>query len=99
MKQFCRNNGFVATSFLALWALLVIIEVKGGLLWLLAPIFFLSLPCVFIGFYVASFRTFFGWSDHAAAFATLTSALMSPMFIVVGVTLITNFKLMIGGHL
>ncbi len=99
MKRFCTYNGLVAVAFLLLWVLLVVVEVKIRLFWFLGPLFFASLPLVFLCFFLASRRAFRGQSAHATGSAVLASAIMSPVFILVGVALATKLKLMIGGHI
>ena len=99
MKRFCAYNGLVAVVFLLLWVLLVVVEVKVRLYWFLGPLFFVSLPSVFVCFFFASWRAVRDRSEHPAGFAALSSVLMSPVFISAGVILVTNFKFMIGGHI
>ena len=99
MKRFCAYNGLVAVAFLLLWVLLVVVEVKIRLYWFLSYIFFGSLPLVFVGFFFASWRAFRDRSEYPAVFAVLSSIVMSPVFIVVGVVAVTNFKFLIGGHI
>jgi hypothetical protein len=99
MKHFCAYNSFVAVAFLLVWVLLVVVEVKIRLYWFPSYFFFGSLPLVFIGFFFASWRALRDRSEHPAGFAALSSLVMSPVFIVVGVVAVTNFKFMIGGHL
>src|SRR5664280_2579907 len=99
MKRLCKYNSLVAVTFFLFWVLLVVVEVKIRLYWFLSYVFFGSLPLVFLAFFFASWRALRDSSKHPASFAALTSIVMSPMFIFVGVTLVTNFKLLIGGHL
>ena len=99
MKRFCAYNGLVAVAFLFLWVLLVVVEVNIHLYWFLSFLFFGSLPLVFVAFFFASWRALRDKSEHPAGFAVLTCLLMSPVFIVVGVIAVTNFKFLIGGHI
>jgi len=99
MKRLCAYNGLVALAFALLWVLLVGVEVKIRLFWFLSYIFFGSLPLVFLSFFVASWRALEAKSDHPAWIAGLLSVVITPVFIFVGVVLVTNFKFMIGGHL
>ena len=99
MKRLCAYNGLVALAFVLLWVLLVVVEVKIRLFWLLSYIFVGSLPLAFVGFFFASWRALKPKSEHPAGTAGLLSVLITPVFIFVGVVLVTNFKLMIGGHL
>ena len=99
MKRFCVYNSLVAVAFLLLWVLLVLVEVKIQLYWFLSYIFFGSLPLVFVSFFFASWRGLRNSSAQAAGIALVSSVVMSPIFIVVGVLLVTNFKFMIGGHI
>jgi hypothetical protein len=99
MKRLIKFNSLVAIAFLVLWILLVVVEVEIRLYSFLSYIFFASLPLVFLAFFFASWRALRDSSKHPAGFAALTSVVMSPVFIFVGVTLVTNFKLLIGGHI
>lgn len=99
MKRFIQYNSAVAFGFLLLWALLVVVEVKLREFEFLKFIFFLSLFLVFVGFFAASFQALRNSSKHPVGFALLSSLLLSPVFIFLGVTLVTNFKFMIGGSL
>ena len=99
MKRFCAYNGLVALAFVLLWILLVVLEVKIRLFGFLSYIFFGSLPLVFVSFFFASWRALKPKSEHPAGIAGLSSLVITPVFIFVGVVLVTNFKFMIGGHL
>jgi len=99
MKRLCAYNGVVALAFALLWVLLVLVEVKVRLYWFLSYIFFASLPLVFVGFFFASWRAVRSTSAYPAGLAGLLSLVLTPVFIFAGVVLVTNFKLMIGGHL
>jgi len=99
MKRLCKYNGIVAFAFVLLWALLVVVEVKIRLFWFLSYIFFGSLPLVFVSFFLASWRALRPTTEYPAGSAGLLSLVLTPVFIFLGVTLVTNFKLMIGGHL
>src|SRR6266487_2417813 len=99
MKRFCTYNGLVALGFLLLWVLLVVVEVKIHLYWFLSYIFFGSLPLVFASFFFASWRAFRHGSESPTGLAALSSVVMSPIFIVVGIVAVTNFKFLIGGHI
>ncbi len=99
MKRLCAYNSLVALAFVLLWALLVVVEVKIRLFWFLSYIFFGSLPLVFLSFFFASWRALRPTSEYPAGIAGLLSVVMAPIFIIVGVVLVTNFKFMIGGHL
>src|SRR6266540_1694673 len=99
MKRFCAYNILVVVVFLLLWSLLVVFEVKVGLYAFLKYIFFLSLPLVFFGFFFACHRALRKTSKNATTLALASSLVISPVFIFVGVVLVTNFKLLIGGHL
>ena len=99
MKRLCAYNSLVALAFVLLWALLVVVEVKVRLFWFLSYIFFGSLPMVFVSFFLASWRALRPTSEHPVGIAGLLSVVMTPIFVIVGVMLVTNFKFMIGGHL
>jgi len=99
MKRFCAYHSLVAIAFLLLWVLLVIVEVKIHLYWFLGVIFFSSLPLVFVCFFVASWRALRDRAKHPAGLAALASLVMSSVFTIAGVVLVTNFKVMIGGHI
>ena len=99
MKRFCAYNGLVAVVFLLLWSLLVVVEVKVALFSFLKYVFFTSLPLLFGSFFVASWRALRSSSQNAVAIALASSVVISLLFILLGVTLVTNLKLMIGGQL
>src|SRR3989442_8219700 len=99
MKRLCTYNGLVAVAFVLLWVLLVVVEVKIRLFWFLGYIIFGSLPFVFVSFFIASWRALRPTSEYPAGKAGLLSLVLTPVFIFLAVTLVTNFKLMIGGHL
>ena len=98
MKRLWAYNGFVAIAFLLLWVLLVVVEVKICLFWFLSYIFFGSLPLVFVAFFFASWRELGSKSKHPARMAGLLSVIITPIFVVIGVALVTTFKSLIGGH-
>jgi hypothetical protein len=97
MRRFLANVGLVAVAFLLLWTLLVVIEVKAHPYSFLKYIFFVSLPAVFICFFVAAWKSF-SHSDACVVIATVSALLISPLLIYFGVVLVTNFKLLIGGR-
>ena len=99
MKRLVTYNSLVAIAFVLLWVVLVLVEVKIRLYWFLGYIFFGSLPLVFVGFFFAGWRALRPTSDDPVGIAGLLSLVLTPVFILVGVTLVTNFKLVIGGHL
>jgi hypothetical protein len=97
MKQYLKYNGLVAIFFLLFWALVALVDAKVGLYSLLGYILLPgSYPCVFVSFYVASWRALRKSSQHPVGFAALSSALMSPILIFLGVTLATNLELVFG---
>ena len=98
MKRLWAYNGLVAIAFLLLWVLLLVIEVKICLFWFLSYIFFGSLPLVFVAFFFASWRALGSKSKHPAGTAGLLSVIITPIFIVIGVVLVTKCKVLIGGH-
>ena len=98
VKRLCKYDGMVAIAFLLLWVLLVVIEVKVRLYWFLSYIFFGSLPLVFLSFLFASWRALRPSSKNPVRTAVLLSLVLTPVFVFAGVTLVTNFKFMIGGH-
>ena len=99
MKRLFKYNSLVAAAFLLLWVLLVVVEVKVRQYSFLSYLFFGSLPLVFSASFFASWRALRNSSKHPAGFAVLTSMVISPVLIFVGVALVTNLKLLIGGHL
>ena len=99
MKRFCTYNGLVALGFLLLWVLLALVEVKIHVYGFLSYIFFGSLPLVFAGFFFASWRAFHERSGSRAVLGALSSAVLSPIFILSCVVAVTGFKFLIGGHL
>jgi hypothetical protein len=99
MKRLFAYNSLVALAFVLLWALLVVVEVKIRLFWFLSYIFFGSLPLVLVSFFFASCLALEPKSKHPAGMAALLSIVLAPIFVFLGVALVTNFKLVIGGHL
>ena len=98
MKRFLAYNSLVVVIFLALWILLVVVEVKINLFSFLKFIYMGSLASVFVAFFVASWRALRPFSRHPIAIAAVSSLLMSPVVIFLGGALATNFKFLIGGH-
>jgi hypothetical protein len=98
MKGFCKSNSLVAALFLLLWILLVIVELKIHPYPFLRFIYAGSLPVVFVAFFLASWRALRNTSKHPAAFAILSSVLMSPVLIFFGGMLAAYFKRKLGGH-
>jgi len=96
MKRFLKYNGLTAASFLLLWGLIVLVEVNWHLYTFLGYVFIGSFPCVFLAFYFASWRALRGTSRHPVGLAALSSALMSPAVIFLGVTVATNIELVLG---
>ncbi len=99
MKRVFTYNGIVAISFVLLWMLLAAVEVRIHLYEFLGPIFFISLPLAFAGFVFASWRALRPTKEDPFVIAFWLSLVVTPVFIIVGVILVTNFKFMIGGHL
>jgi hypothetical protein len=97
MKGFWKSNSLVAAIFLLLWILLVVVELKIHPYPFLRFIYAASLPVVFVAFFFASWRALRS-SKHPAAFAILSSLLMSPVLIFFGGMLAAYFKRMMGGH-
>ena len=97
MKRFFKYNSLVAVVFLLLWTLLVVLDVKTSSYGSLIYIFYGSLPLIFLAFFFATWRALRGSSKHPAGYAILTSVVMSPVIIYVGVTLAVNFFFLIGG--
>jgi hypothetical protein len=98
MKRFLAYNSLVVVTFLALWILLVVVEVKINLFSFLKFIYIGSLALVFVAFFVASWQALRPFSRHPIAIAAVSSLLMSPTVIFLGGALATNFKFLIGGH-
>src|SRR5947208_3518214 len=98
MKRFATFSGLAAIGFLLFWALIVVVEVKVQPFWFLKYMFFASLPLVFVSFFVTAWRAFRP-APNAWGIAVVSSIVLSPIFIFLGVVLITNFKFLIGGHI
>ena len=94
IKPVVFYHSMVALVFLCFWALIVVIEVKIKNFLFLKYLFLGSLPLVFAAFWLAGVR-----SLRSPGFAVASSLLISPVFILVGVSAILRLKLLIGGHI
>ncbi len=94
-------NGLVFVAFVAVWSLIVLIEVKVHPYGFLKYAFFGSLPCVFIAIYVANWAAFSSSrsSEIRRARAMIATLLLAPASILIGVFAALHFKLLIGGHM
>jgi hypothetical protein len=99
MSRVLKYNGLVAIGFLILWILLAVIEVKIQPFWFLKYIFFASIPLIFLAFFLANWRGMDGQTKHPAITGLMVGVVLSVVFVVIAIVVVTNFKLLIGGHL
>ena len=98
MKRFFVYHAVLAAVFLLFWTLLVVVEVKVAPFGFLRWGFLASLPLVFVSFLFASLRALQSRPRLLPVLATVSCAVFSPVFIFVGIVLVTNFKCLLGGR-
>jgi hypothetical protein len=94
------HNGLVFLLFAVSWCLLALIEVKVKPFSILKYLFILSLPSVFVAFYIATWSAL-ATKDSGTRIVRSVAAtvVLSPFFILVGGIVCINFKFWIGGHI
>jgi hypothetical protein len=97
MKRFFKYNSSVAIAFVLLWALIDIIIVKIRPYSFVVYTAYASLALVFLAFFFVSWRALRDSSKHPVGFAALSSIVMSPVFIGIGIIFIKSFRHLIGG--
>lgn len=96
-----KRNIMIATIFIFVWSLLVVIEVKVANFELLKYIYFLTFPLIVVGFVWANKSLIENERSHLGI-EVLNYALgiiISVIFILIGIMLVTNLKLLIGGSI
>ena len=96
-----KLNIILALTFLCVWTLLVLIEVKIGNYVLLKYIYIITILCIVISFIWAN-KNILKNSDNTISITILNygiGLIISLIFIFIGMVIVTNFKLLIGGLL
>jgi hypothetical protein len=99
MKRLALYDGLIALAALFVWIALVVVEVEVRELWFFRYIFWTSLLLLFIAFPAASLVALRDRPEIRGIVTALSVLCVAPAFIVVGVVLVSCFKIMIGGHI
>ena len=97
MKRFFLYNGITAIAFLAIWALLVLVEVKVKEFWFLKYVFWASLLLVVLSFPLVNIAAFNTRPRVATVMAFVSTFIVVPLFIYGGVMFIWELKIALGG--
>jgi hypothetical protein len=97
MKRLLKYDAIITAAALLLWVALVVAEVKFKELWFFKYVFWVSLAVLFVAFPVSALLAFED-RPKARGVAALISFVSTPVFIALGVLLVSWFKIAIGGH-
>lgn len=95
-----KRSFFIFIVLLAFWILLIVSEVKFGLMQLMQTLFFISLPAAWGAFFWANLTTPSPLNQKNSALRkVIVTSIIWLIAVFLGIVLSVNFKLMIGGNL